>query len=119
MQNFRNIKVWERAHSLTLAVYMASQSFPSDERYGLTSQLRRAVASIPTNIAEGSARQSDREFANFVNIAMGSASETEYLLLLSRDLAYLDVTRHQELQSAIEEVKRMLTALQRTLRAEG
>ena len=119
MQDFRNIKVWEKAHLLTIAIYNATKPFPSDERYGLTSQLRRAAMSIPTNIAEGSGRRSDKEFANFLNIAMGSASEVEYLLLLSKDVGHLKPTNHGALQTGIGEVKRMLTAFQNKLRADG
>ncbi len=119
MQDFRRIKVWEKAHLLTIAIYRATKSFPVDERYGLTSQLRRAAMSIPTNIAEGSGRRSDKEFANFLNIAMGSASEVEYLLLLSKDVGHLKSSAHATLQADIEEVKRMLTAFQKKLRADG
>lgn len=119
MQDFRKIKVWEKAHLLTIAIYTATKSFPADERYGLTSQLRRSAMSIPTNIAEGSGRKSDREFANFLNIAMGSASEVEYLLLLSKDVGYLTPAVHLALQSDVEEVKRMLTAFQTRLIADG
>ena len=119
LQDFRKIKVWEKAHLLTIAIYEATKPFPSDERYGLTSQLRRAAMSVPTNIAEGSGRRSDKEFANFMNIAMGFASEVEYLLLLSKDVGHLNQTIHAALQADIEEVKRMLTAFQNKLRAEG
>jgi four helix bundle protein len=117
MQDFRGIKVWEKAHLLTIAIYRTTKPFPADERYGLTSQLRRAAMSIPANIAEGSSRRSDKEFANFLNFAMGSASEVEYLLLLSKDIGHLKPTVHAALQADIEEVKRMLTAFQK--KAEG
>lgn len=78
MQNFRDLKVWGKAHAATLLIYRATDGFPSTERYGLTSQMRRAAASIPANIAEGCGRASDADFARFLQIAFGSASELEY-----------------------------------------
>ena len=92
MQDFRNLKVWEKAHTLTLNVYRATRNFPADERFGITSQLRRSCSSVSANVAEGCARSSDLDFARFVNLAAGSASETDYHLLLSRDLGYLSQT---------------------------
>ena len=85
MKDFRNLQVWEKAHKLTLSLYRATQSFPKEEVYGITSQLRRASSSIPTNIAEGCGRGSDAELGRFLQIAMGSASEVEYLALLVND----------------------------------
>lgn len=85
MGDFKKLAVWEKAHRLTLAVYRASGSFPKDELYGLMSQIRRAAASIPTNIAEGSGRGGDRELVRFLHIALGSANELEYQLLLAKD----------------------------------
>lgn len=90
MRDFRELKVWEKAHCLTLAVYRATTAFPRDEVYGLTSQIRRSCASIPANIAEGCGREGDAELARFLQIAMGSASELEYHLLLTRDLDFLN-----------------------------
>jgi len=119
VQDFRKLKVWQRAHALTLNVYGATVGFPVEERYGLTSQLRRATASIPTNIAEGCGRGSDQDFARFLQIAMGSASEVEYLLLLALDLKFLDNAVHGSLHSGAEEIKRMLSALLTKLRAES
>jgi four helix bundle protein len=116
MQDFRNLKVWEKAHALTIEVYRATRNFPSDERFGLTSQLRRSCSSVPANLAEGCARAGDTEFARFVNIALGSASETDYHLLLSRDLEYLDSAKYDELFDQVSEVKRMLNSFERTLR---
>ncbi len=95
-RDFRKVKAWERAHALTLQVYRATSSFPCDERFGLVSQMRRACASIPTNVAEGCGRSTNNELARFIDIATGSASEVEYQLFLAKDLGYLpeDVTVH-------------------------
>ena len=111
MQDFRKLAVWQKAHELVLAVYRSTATFPRDELYGLTSQLRRAAVSVPTNLAEGRCRRSERDFRRFVGIAMGSASEVEYHLLLSHDLGYIDKARYQEFARQVEEIKRMLSAL--------
>jgi len=119
MKDFRKLKVWEKAHELTLAVYKVTKNFPKDELYGLTSQIRRACVSIPANIAEGCGRGSDADLARFVQIATGSASELEYHLLLSRDLGYLDNnSNYENLTNQVIEVKRMLTAFIQKLRAD-
>lgn len=115
MKDFRTLKVWERAHALTLSVYKLTAAYPPGERYGLTSQLRRAASSIPTNIAEGCGRTGDAEFARFLSIAMGSAIELEYLLLLSCDLKLIAGESHKAANSSILEVQRMLGALIRKL----
>lgn len=88
VQPFTDLKVWQHGHRLVLAIYRLTAAFPSDERFGITSQLRRAAVSVPTNIAEGSKRLTDAEFARFLNIAEGSLVETQYLLMLSRDLSF-------------------------------
>jgi four helix bundle protein len=116
MQDFRNLKVWEKAHALTLNIYRCTRNFPREERFGLTNQLRRSCASIPANVAEGCARFSDIDFARFVNNAAGSASETDYHLLLSRDLQYLEESVYVPLFEQVTEVKRMLNSFERTLR---
>ncbi|MBN1227898.1 MAG: four helix bundle protein [Deltaproteobacteria bacterium] len=108
MKDFRKLKVWEKAHQFTLQVYLITRNFPFDERFGLTVQLRRAAASIPTNIAEGCGRDSDRELARFMSIAAGSASEAEYQLLLACDLNYIQDETHRELNQEVNEVKRIL-----------
>lgn len=118
MKNFRDLKVWEKGHQLTLAVYRATAGFPKHELYGLTSQLRRAAASIPANIAEGRGRSGDPELTRFLSISMGSASELEYHLLLSRDLGFLSAAAHETLSNNVIEVKRMLTAFIQKLRAD-
>ncbi len=119
MQNFRNLKVWEKAHALTLEIYRSSKTFPRDEMYGLTSQMRRASASIGANIAEGSCRRGDVDFARFLQMAAGSASELEYHLLLARDLDLLKVADYQRLSDDAVEVKRMLSSLMQKLRADS
>ena len=111
--------MWGKSHELTLRIYALTSEFPRQEIYGLTSQIRRACASIPTNIAEGCGRNSSPDFARFLQIAMGSASETEYLILLAHDLKYLNVDQHAELIDTIVSVKKMLTALLRNIRAKG
>ena len=111
MKDFRKLTVWNKAHCLVLVAYEATRQFPSEERFGLTSQLRRACVSIPTNIAEACGRNSDGELARFLEIAMGSASETEYLLMLSHDLTYLDQPVLDHLTADVTEIKRMLAAL--------
>ena len=97
MRDFKELKVWQRSHRLVLGVYRATGGFPREETYGLTAQLRRCAASIPANIAEGCGRSGEAELGRFMLIAMGSASELEYHLLLARDLGYLDDRDYQEL----------------------
>ncbi len=110
MRDFKQLKVWQKAHQLVLNVYRHTRGFPQDERFGLTAHLLKSAVSVPSNIAEGCGRESDRELARFLSIAAGSASETEYQLILARDLAYLDPEHHQVLDAQINEVKRMLNA---------
>jgi four helix bundle protein len=116
MRDFRKLKVWEKAHRLTLQVYAETRLFPKQELYGLTSQVRRASASIPANIAEGCGRAGEKELARFLDIAAGSASELEYHLLLDHDLDLLHTTVHSHLTKSVQEVKQMLTSLTRTIR---
>ncbi|MGN6602874.1 MAG: four helix bundle protein [Ginsengibacter sp.] len=111
MQDFRRLSVWEKGHRFTLAVYAATKSFPKEELFGITSQLRRASSSIPINIAEGCGRGSDADFGRFLQMSLGSASETEYLILLSYELGYLTEKSNQILLSGVQELKKMLTAL--------
>ncbi|MYH81973.1 four helix bundle protein [Candidatus Poribacteria bacterium] len=116
MQSFKKLQVWEKSHDLTLKIYGVTSHFPREEIYGLTSQIRRACASIPTNIAEGCGRESSADFARFLQIAMGSASETEYLILLAHDLKYLTIDQYAELMDTTIRVKKMLTALVKNVR---
>ena len=118
VKDFHELKVWQKAHQLTLAVYQVTAGFPREERYGLTSQLRRSSSSIPANLAEGCGRNGDAEFARFCSIAMGSASELEYHLLLARDLKLIQPNEHAELWQRVTELKRMLTALFQKLTAD-
>ena len=111
MQDFHDLRVWQKGHALTLAVYRETARFPSSELYGLTTQMRRAAASIGANIAEGCCRDSGPEFARFLQIAMGSASELEYHVLLARDLNLLAGGPAESLTTAVLEVKRMLASL--------
>jgi four helix bundle protein len=106
-RDFRSLKVWERAHQLTLGVYRSTGSFPREELFGLTSQARRATQSVPANIAEGCGRGGG-DLPRFCRIAPGSASELQYHLLLARDLDYLDESSYQALSNQTSEVERML-----------
>ena len=119
MKDFHKLEVWRKAHALTLVVYRITAAFPREEMYGLISQLRRACASIPANLAEGCGRSGDAELARFCSIAMGSASEVEYHLLLARDLNLIGPQDHDELSQQATELKRMLTALIQKLKAES
>ena len=116
MQDFKKLTVWEKSHRLTLAVYRATAGFPKAELYGLTSQIRRACASIPANIAEGCGRSGRAELGRFLQVAMGSASELEYHLLLAHDLEILGNSEYKSLESQVIEVKRMLSAFIAKLR---
>ena len=117
MRDFRGLKVWEKSHRLALAAYKVTCNFPKDELYGLTGQIRRSCVSVPANIAEGCGRNGDAELARFLQIAMGSASELEYHLLLSRDLGLLNVAEYDQFAMDTTEVKRMLTSFIQTLKA--
>ena len=117
MRDFHNLGIWKRGHQLTLDVYQATKSFPSEEMFGLTSQLRRAVSSIPTNIAEGCGRGSNKEFARFLQIAIGSTSEVEYELLLANSLNYINDTDYQKLSDETIAVRKMIIKYRSELRA--
>ena len=110
MRSFKDLKVWQKGHELTLSIYRATKSFPKDELYGLTSQLRRAAASIPANIAEGCVRGSGPDFRRFLQVALGSASELEYHILLSHEPGYFDKSQYESLSGNATELKRMLTS---------
>jgi len=114
-----DLNVWGKAHALIKRIYQSTAAFPREELYGLTSQIRRACASVSTNIAEGCGRNSDAELARFLEIAMGSASEVEYLLLLTHDLNLINRSDYSELANEVVEVKRMLASLIKKLIADS
>lgn len=117
MKDFRDLKVWKRAHELILRIYKITSDFPREEVYGLTSQIRRASASIATNISEGCGRSRDTELARFIEIAIGSASELEYLLHLSRDLEFINESDYLSMNAETVEVKKMLISFFKKLKA--
>ena len=117
-RDFRSLIAWQKSHELVLDVYRATSGFPLTEQYGLTSQIRRSAASTPSNIAEGSGRGGAVELARFFQIALGSASELEYQLLLASELKYLSHEDHERLSSKVIEVKKMLTAFIRRIRSD-
>jgi four helix bundle protein len=115
MRPFRELIVWQKAHRLTVELYKVTSAFPREEQYGLTSQIRRGASSIGANIAEGCGRGSARDFARFVQIALGSAGELEYHLFLAADLGFLQGEVYAQLERAVIDIKRMLTGLSRRL----
>lgn len=119
MKDFKELKVWHKAYALSLAIYEASGTFPREEIYGLTSQLRRSAVSIGANIAEGCGRRSDGELIRFLQIARGSSSEVEHHLLLARDLKFLSADTHRVLEKQLQEVQRMLTSLVSAVQEKG
>jgi len=119
MKDFRNLKVWEKAHLFTLEIYKITLLFPKSELYGLSSQIKRATSSIPTNIAEGCGRGSDADFGRFLQIAIGSASEIEYLLILCSDIGILNLDKLKNLTEKIIEIKKMLATLIKKLKADS
>lgn len=118
MKDFKTLEVWKKSHDLALGVYKLTANFPKGELYGLTSQLRRAGTSIPANIAEGCGRLGDAELARFFQIAMGSASELEYHLMLAKDLGFMKESDYQDLSEEAIVVKKMITSFLRKLRAD-
>lgn len=110
MQDFKKLKVWEKGHQLTLEIYKVTKDYPSDERFGLISQMRRSSASVPTNIAEGCGRPRNTELKRFMEISMGSLSELEYQVFLSKDLGYLSSDQFTFLQNLVTELKKMLSS---------
>jgi four helix bundle protein len=116
VRNYKDLRVWDEAHRLTLAVYKVTQVFPKDERFGVTSQIRRASASIAANLAEGCGRRSDGEMGRFVQIAMGSGAELSYHLLLAKDLGFVTNEQYANLNATVEQVLRMLSSLSAKVR---
>ena len=111
MQNYEKLKVWEKAHSLAMEVYRIAGTFPRMDGLALTSQLRRSALSVPANIAEGAGSETPTGFRHFLQIAMGSASETKYHLLVARDLQLISPDKFEGLSERIAEIRRMLTGL--------
>ena len=119
MQDYHKLQVWQKSHQLTLRVYRRTASFPKAEVFGLTSQIRRAAASIELNIAEGCGRDSSPELTRFLRIALGSASELECQTEITRDLGYLPAADVADWLAAVTELKRMLTGLIKKLTTEN
>jgi len=118
MRNFQKLEVWKKSHELMLAIYRLTATFPINERYGLTSQLQRASASIGANLAEGCGRETDADFRRFVQMASGSACEVEYHLILAHDLSLIVTETYDQLNNDINELKRMLCGLTHYLENE-
>lgn len=118
MKDFRNLKVWQEAHKLTLAIYTVTADFPRHELYGISSQMRRSAVSIASNIAEGYGRGGDRELFRFITIALGSANELEYQLLLAKDLGYIPKNDHKEYESSLQRLKRRLVVFSRKVQED-
>lgn len=119
MRSYKTLIVWQRAHKLVLEVYKATDPFPVSERFGLTSQIRRAAVSIPANIAEGCSRGTDLDTAHFFQIGLGSAAELSYELLLARDLGLLPEDNYQSMTTEVDEISRMLNTLTKQFRGNG
>ena len=119
MRDFHKLMIWQRSHSLTLEIYKITKTFPKEEVFGLTSQIRRAVSSIPTNIAEGCGRNSNKEFAHFLQIAIGSATEVEYQLLLAHDINYINDGDYQVLTDETVAVRKMIIKYQSELKSSS
>lgn len=115
MHDFRKLRVWQRSHRLTLRIYEVTKAFPEDERFGLTSQMRRSAVSVESNLAEGSGRSGDRDFARFVALASGSASELECQVLIASDLGLIADGEARSFLSELVGVREMLKALRRSL----
>jgi len=115
LKNYKELKVWQKSYQLCLEVYRITRGFPAEEKYGLTSQIRRAAVSVPSNIAEGYGRKTTREYVRSLYLAYGSNCELETQILLSNDLGYMKAQEKEKLQENIEEVERMLKALIKSL----
>jgi len=116
MRDFKRLTAWQKAHALALTMYRTTASFPRDELYGLTSQIRRAGVSIPANIAEGCGKTGEADFGRFLQIALGSACELEYHILLAHDLDFVADADYGQLDTQVNEVKRMLISLLQKLK---
>ncbi|MDV2989059.1 MAG: four helix bundle protein [Dehalogenimonas sp.] len=119
MQNYKNLSVWQKAHRLAVDVYLLTEGFPSNEIYGLTSQMRRCSVSIPANIAEGCGRNGKAELSRFLHISTGSACELEYYLLLAGELHYISESQSNLFNEKVTEIKRMISSLTTTVKASN
>lgn len=117
MHNYRKLTVWQKVHQIVLDVYRHTQKFPASEQYGLTSQIRRCAVSIPANIAEGSARGSDNDYARFLYIALGSCAELDYHLLLAKDLSLLPEADYDILFDELSQIGKMLNSFIKRLKS--
>ncbi len=115
MRDFRKYEAWQLSHKLVLEIYLMTKDFPNEEKFGLTAQIRRSSSSIPTNFAEGSAKTSERDFKRFIDIALGSATEVDYQLELSKDLKYISEEKFLDLNNKIISIKKMLFALRQKI----
>jgi four helix bundle protein len=118
-KSYQDLAVWKRAMKLTKEVYQVTRSFPSDERFGLTNQIRRAAVSIPSNLAEGHARAGAPEFARFISISMGSVADLETQLMLARELEYGDPEALEKTLHDLNEIGKMLRGLAKAFKCEG
>lgn len=119
MHNFKELKIWQLSRQLVKDVYVLTSSFPAEEKFGLISQLRRCAVSIPTNIAEGSGRNTNKDFSHFLNIGLGSAYELETLLTLSLDVNFISDGQHENFSTKISEIQKMIFGLIKTLRQKS
>jgi four helix bundle protein len=117
MQDYKELKVWQKSHEFVLSIYRSLSGFPKEETYNLVSQLKRASTSIPSNIAEGTGRFTPKDFAHFLQNALGSAHEVEYQLLLSKDLGFITIEMYSSLVQDINEIKAMLIMLIKRVRS--
>jgi four helix bundle protein len=116
MRDFRQLRVWEESHGLTLKVYQITKVFPKEELFNLINQMRRSSSSIPTNIAEGCGRETNKDYAHFLQIALGSSYELDYQILLAKDLNYIDGKIYSELNDKVDKIKRQLAILIKKVR---
>jgi four helix bundle protein len=117
MRDFRQLRVWEQSHKLALAIYEVTKGFPKEELFALTNQMRRSATAIPTNIAEGCGRETNKDYAHFLQIALGSAFELDYQILLSKDLSYTDEKKYLELNDMVDKIRRQLAILIKKVRS--
>ena len=119
MRNYKNYTVWKEGHFLVLDIYKLTNNFPKEELFGITSQIRRAIVSVPTNIAEGCGRDSDKDFNRFLIISHGSATEVEYLLFLSYELNYITIDRYNKLNDKVVVLRKQLNKLITKIKANS